>query len=160
MPEGPELHLSSRFINNVCNGRIFGPITKSDISKNPKFDPPSERYVISATSRGKELKVTLTDSASKDKTKAHLEGGKSLSIMFTFGLAGKFDWLKADELEKHSHLNFFTCDEGPKMALSFIDYMRFGKWSPGADFSLKDRGPCVLFDYDNFRYCFVNIVPL
>ncbi|XP_045216475.2 endonuclease 8-like 1 [Mercenaria mercenaria] len=154
MPEGPELHLASRFINNVCKGRLFGKILKSDISKNPVVHPPAERYTITASSRGKEIKVTLkdaTNSLTESKDKFLNTQTKSLDILFTFGLAGKFDFQEATELQKHAHLNFFTRDSGPEMVLSFVDYMRFGKWSPGADFSLKERGPCVLFDYINFR---------
>lgn len=163
MPEGPELHLASRFINNVCRGRVFGKIFKSDISKNPTVQPPAERYIISSSSRGKEIKLTLTEVLNNQKdgkgeSKLLLTAKpKCLDILFTFGLAGKFDFHDASDLQKHAHLNFFTCDSGPEMVLSFVDYMRFGKWTPDADFS-KDRGPCVLFDYNNFRY--VNVCDL
>ena len=34
--------------------------------------------------------------------------------------------------------------------MSFVDFRRFGKWEVDADWS-KDRGPCPMFDYDNFR---------
>lgn len=149
MPEGPELHLSSRFINSVCKGRVFGKIQKSDISKNPVVEPPAQSYIISASSRGKEIKLTLTECA--DNISQSTDPAKSLDILFTFGLAGKFDFHEASELQKHAHLNFFTSDPGQKMVLSFVDYMRFGKWTPGADFSYKDRGPCVLLDYEKFR---------
>ncbi|XP_052796677.1 endonuclease 8-like 1 [Mya arenaria] len=165
MPEGPELYLASRFINRVCKGRVFQTISKSEISKNPMIMPPCSHafgkagqqtyFTISATSRGKELKITLLDVASSKNTTPSkcefLDSQCKLDVLFTFGLAGKFDWLQAGQLEKHSHLNFFTCDNGPKMVLSFIDYMRFGKWTPGADFSFKARGPCTLLEYDRFR---------
>ena len=153
MPEGPELHLSSRFINHVCRGRIFGKVFKSEISKNPIVIPPADRFTISSSSRGKEIKVTLTEAngnGGKGK-KSGITEAKSLDILFTFGLAGKFDFHEASELQKHAHLNFFTCDSQAACVLSFVDYMRFGKWTPGVDFSTKDRGPCVLLDYSNFR---------
>lgn len=143
MPEGPEIHLSGNFINTVCKGRLFRQISKSEISKNPAVASPFGSFTITASSRGKELKVSLLE---------HLSGTGKLDILFTFGLAGKFDWINADKLEKHSHLNFITCDDLPKKALSFIDYMRFGKWVPGADFSFKERGPCPLLEYSDFRY--------
>lgn len=153
MPEGPELHLASRFINQVCKQRAFDRIQKSDISKNPVVDSNFGKFTISATSRGKELKLTLTECIDinpefEDEKK---NSPRYIDIVFTFGLAGKFDFQSASELEKHAHLNFFTCDNGPKMVLSYIDYMRFGKWTPNADFSFKERGPCVLFEYEKFR---------
>uniref|UniRef100_A0A8C3HC50 Endonuclease VIII-like 1 DNA binding domain-containing protein n=1 Tax=Chrysemys picta bellii TaxID=8478 RepID=A0A8C3HC50_CHRPI len=37
MPEGPELHLASCYINTVCAGLIFsGKVEKSEVSKNPE----------------------------------------------------------------------------------------------------------------------------
>ncbi|XP_060568020.1 endonuclease 8-like 1 [Ruditapes philippinarum] len=152
MPEGPELHIASRFINHMCKGRVFGKVLKSEISKNPNVNPPAEKYIISSSSRGKEIKITLTETTNADGDKKLSKSQtNTLDILFTFGLAGKFDFHEANELQKHAHLNFFTCDSQPASVLSFIDYMRFGKWTPGADFSVKDRGPCVLFDYSNFR---------
>ena len=153
MPEGPELHLASRFINQVCNGRVFGKIAKSEINKNPVVEAPSKAFSITASSRGKEIKLTLheyLDKEEKPKEAKALEG-KRLDILVTFGLAGKFEFVKPTELAKHAHLNFFTDDKQPEMVLSFVDYMRFGKWTPGSDFSYTDRGPCVLTDYTAFR---------
>lgn len=150
MPEGPELHLAARFINHVCNGRVFGCIIKSEISKNPMVIPEFAQFTITATSRGKELKLSLTENFEQKITKTAQP--KILGILFTFGLAGKFDFQDAAKLEKHAHINFFTCDSGPKQVLSFIDYMRFGKWTPNADFSYKERSPCVITEYQKFRY--------
>ena len=152
MPEGPELYISSRFIKKVCDGRIFGKICKSEISKNPPVAAPFNKFTIDSCSRGKEVKLILTDA---DKNCCEAENKKSatsrsLEILFTFGLAGKFDFCCPNELQKHSHLCFYTADSGPEMVLSFVDYMRFGRWTINAPFS-KDRGPCVLFDYLNFR---------
>jgi len=149
MPEGPELHLAGRFINHVCKGRVFGRIFKSEISKCPPVTTDFPEFTILASSRGKELKLTLVENF--DTKTAHTNKPRLLDMLFTFGLAGKFDFQDASELEKHAHLNFFTCDKGPKMVLSFIDYMRFGKWKPNTDFSYKDRGPCVLTEYESFR---------
>ncbi|KAL4227636.1 Nei endonuclease VIII-like 1 [Mactra antiquata] len=156
MPEGPELHLASRFINRVCSGRVFNKILKSEISKNPIVHPPADRFRISATSRGKEIKLTLTDAGDAGATNGKKKAVnpsvlRTLDIVFTFGLAGKFEFCQQELLHKHAHLKFYTNDGQSDMVLSFVDYMRFGKWTPNADFSFKDRGPCVLTDYDNFR---------
>ena len=152
MPEGPELYLAGRFIKKVCEGRLFGKICKSEISKNPPVVTPFNKFTIDSCSRGKEVKLTLTDAESiRSETEIKNSVAPStLEILFTFGLAGKFDFCRPDELQKHSHLCFYTADSGPDMVLSFVDYMRFGKWTVNAPFS-KDRGPCVLFDYYNFR---------
>ena len=149
MPEGPELHLASRFINKVCHGRLFGKINKSEISKNPMLKVPFSNFSISALSRGKELKLVLTN-AVKGESKGSPAHTENTDVLFTFGLAGKFDFCTPDELQKHSHLMFFTNDTGPEMVLSFVDYMRFGKWTENSSWS-KDRGPCVLFEYADFR---------
>ena len=152
MPEGPELYLAGRFIKKVCGGRIFGKICKSEISKNPPVVTPFNKFTIDSCSRGKEVKLILTDAEHTcDETiKKSSVASKTLEILFTFGLAGKFDFCSPNELQKHSHLCFYTADSGPEMVLSFVDYMRFGKWTLNVPFS-KERGPCVLFDYSNFR---------
>ncbi|XP_062600952.1 endonuclease 8-like 1 [Saccostrea cucullata] len=146
MPEGPELHLASKFVNLVCKGRVFkGPIIKSEVSKHADVEFEDE-YTISATSRGKEMKLTLNTMCKDNKS---LNKSRSLDIVFQFGMSGKFDFYEATELKKHAHLNFFTKEE-PKMVLSFVDYRRFGKWQVGGEWS-KERGPCVLFEYQAFR---------
>ncbi|XP_046366820.2 endonuclease 8-like 1 [Haliotis rufescens] len=155
MPEGPELHLASRFVNFVCKGRVFaGEIMKSEVHKSKDVSWEHEGYTISASSRGKELKLTLTaldDSPSKDKKKPAISP-RSVDIMFQFGMSGKFHFCGIDEMEKHSHLNFYTKEEedSHRNVLSFVDQRRFGKWSEGADWG-ADRGPCVMFEYPAFR---------
>lgn len=160
MPEGPELNLSAQFINQVCNGRIFtGKILKSAVSRQPEIEWDEKSYTISASSRGKELKMTLSSvtnndlDVTKSKKKCGLEASKTLDIVFQFGMSGKFDFYDASELQKHAHLNFFTKTslKGEcQMVLSFVDYRRFGKWQPGGDWSVE-RGPCVLTEYLPFR---------
>ena len=62
MPEGPELHLSSQYINTVCKGRVFaGKVRRNPIHKCADVDWDSPAYTIHAESRGKELKVPFTD---------------------------------------------------------------------------------------------------
>ncbi|KAL3866823.1 hypothetical protein ACJMK2_044085 [Sinanodonta woodiana] len=158
MPEGPELHLSSRFVNLVCKNRIFGgQIIKSDVSRQPVVEWEAPHYTISAESRGKEVKLTLTSQSDAQNDRLQTtsnEKPRTLNIVFQFGMSGKFDFYEAGELMKHAHLNFFTVDE-PKMVLSFVDYRRFGKWQVGADWS-EERGPCVLFEYPKFRENVLN----
>lgn len=153
MPEGPELHLASKFVNLVCKGRIFtGKVVKSAVStRQVEVEWNRPAYTIRASSRGKEMKLSLQCVKTKDQkpnSKYNVDGD-SLDIVFQFGMSGKFDFYEASELKKHAHLNFFTNDD-PKMVLSYVDYRRFGSWKPGGDWS-KERGPCVIFEYDRFR---------
>jgi len=143
MPEGPELHMAARFINEVAKHHKFGgKIVKSEVStKNPDVDFNAKSYLISAETRGKELKVYLEDK--KDaKRKTHL--------LFRFGMSGCFKFTPLDLLPKHAHLQFFTTNEKPHQVLSFVDYRRFGRWEIEGDWG-KDRGPDPIFDYANFR---------
>ncbi|XP_013389919.1 endonuclease 8-like 1 [Lingula anatina] len=151
MPEGPELHLASHFVNEVCKGRVFaGPIVKSEVStKNPDIPWPAEAYTISATSRGKEVRLTLTSTDTQKTKSKKPKPNESINILFRFGMSGKFQFTAVNEMHKHAHLNFFTRDE-PKQVLSFVDYRRFGRWEVTDSWG-ADRGPCVMFEYDKFR---------
>uniref|UniRef100_A0AAY5K5S3 Endonuclease VIII-like 1 DNA binding domain-containing protein n=2 Tax=Esox lucius TaxID=8010 RepID=A0AAY5K5S3_ESOLU len=61
MPEGPELHLASLFVNRMCRGVVFtGPVHRSEVSKNPQVPFCCPAYTITATSRGKEVRLTLS----------------------------------------------------------------------------------------------------
>jgi endonuclease VIII-like 1 len=155
MPEGPELHLGSKFVNRVCSGRLFsGKVVKSEVShKNPDVDWDAEYYTVSAQSRGKEVKLTLQESTKNmeegfTKRGMHIKGGKMMDIVFRFGMSGNFKFEKVTEMHKHAHLNFFTSSDS--MVLSYVDVRRFGKWEPNGDWS-KNRGPCIMFEYKDFR---------
>ena len=144
MPEGPEIHMAARFINQVAGRHEFGgAIVKSEVStKNPDVGFDAKKFAIVAESRGKELKVFLEDVKAPKKNRTH--------ILFRFGMSGCFKFTEADDLPKHAHLRFFTVGEKPVRVLSFVDYRRFGRWEIGADWG-RDRGPDPMFDYDSFR---------
>ncbi|CAL8325232.1 unnamed protein product [Gadus morhua 'NCC'] len=147
MPEGPELHLASLFVNKVCEGVVFtGPVTKSAVSKNCDVSFICEAYRIQASSRGKEVKLTLTPIKSDVK-----EGSteQTMDIVFRFGMSGYFRFTSEDELPKHAHLRFFS-NEKPCRVLSFVDTRRFGSWQPNGSWQ-RGRGPCVMFEYESFR---------
>lgn len=152
MPEGPELHLASKFVNDIGRKYIFGgEVEKSAVStKNPDVVWDASSYVISAQSRGKEVKLTLTEWQNRDdKSKIDVDTKpKCLDVLFRFGMSGKFTFTKCDDKPKHAHLNFFTSKDN--MVLSFVDYRRFGRWEVNGDWS-KGRGPCVLQEYTEFR---------
>ncbi|XP_059172497.1 endonuclease 8-like 1 [Physella acuta] len=164
MPEGPELFLSSLFVNRICKDIIFGgKVVKNPIHKCQDIEWDEPQYSISAESKGKELMLHLKalNPAEKNSMKNKKQpansskiNGKSLSIQFSFGMSGKFEFTPADQLLKHSHLSFFTKTE-PKMALSFVDYRRFGKWRPEASWT-SARGPCVIQEYEDFVTNIVN----
>ena len=143
MPEGPEIHMAARFINKVAEHHKFGgKVVKSAVStKNPTVDFSASLYNVHAESRGKELKVFLSD-CGNTKNKTH--------ILFRFGMSGSFKLTSKKDLPKHAHLRFFTVDEEHQQVLSFVDYRRFGRWEIEADWGDK-RGPDPMFDYDNFR---------
>ncbi|MCI4381792.1 hypothetical protein PGIGA_G00256090 [Pangasianodon gigas] len=151
MPEGPELHLASVFVNTACAGLIFsGAVEKSEVSKGAEVPFASDAYRISATSRGKEVRLTLTpvkpDTRSKGKPGLN---HAPMDVVFRFGMSGYFRFTTLSELPKHAHLRFYT-KEVPQRVLSFVDTRRFGSWQPNGSWQ-KDRGPCVMSEYKSFR---------
>lgn len=147
MPEGPELHLASLYVNKMCNGLIFtGAVRKSEVSKSPDVSFTCEAYRITATSRGKEVKLTLTPMKRRPKAG---QADQPMDIVFRFGMSGYFRLTSEDELPKHSHLRFYS-NEKPSRVLSFVDARRFGGWQPGETWQ-PSRGPCVITEYKSFR---------
>ncbi|XP_078055955.1 endonuclease 8-like 1 [Mustelus asterias] len=158
MPEGPELHLASRFVNRVCSGTVFsGRVEKSSVSKNCEVPFSCAAYLISAVSRGKEVKLTLTpikEEDGKEDIKPDAAGGDNalpapMDVTFRFGMSGSFKLTSEDEIPKHAHLKFFTKGK-PVQVLCFVDPRRFGSWEANGTWQL-DRGPCVLLEYEKFR---------
>ncbi|XP_053258360.1 endonuclease 8-like 1 isoform X1 [Podarcis raffonei] len=159
MPEGPELFLNSRYINEECGGLVFsGKVEKSEVSKNPEVPFESDRYLISAVSRGKELKLTLTplkqEGPAPSKRRVSAARGKQaaqepMDIIFRFGMSGNFKFVPVSEMPKHAHLRFYTRGSPPR-ALCFVDFRRFGRWEVSGSWQV-DRGPCVMLEYEKFR---------
>jgi len=142
MPEGPEIHMAARFINRISAVHSFtGKVVKSEVSvKNPDVDFEALSYTISAEARGKELKVYLEDKKKKSNC---------LRVLFRFGMSGCFQLTPASSLPKHAHLRFFTHDKAG-LALSFVDYRRFGRWEVDGEWGV-DRGPDPINQYGAFR---------
>ncbi|XP_066524178.1 endonuclease 8-like 1 [Hoplias malabaricus] len=151
MPEGPELHFASLFVNRVCSGVVFsGAVEKSEVSKRPHVPFACDAYSISAVSRGKEVRLTLTPIKSETKSKVKEEENQTpMDVVFRFGMSGSFRFTAVDELPKHAHVRFYT-KEDPQRVLSFVDTRRFGSWQHNATWQ-KDRGPCVMSEYESFR---------
>ena len=106
MPEGPELFLSSVYVNKLTRGWIFsGQVVKSEVAtKNPTIDWDTPRYTIRAESRGKEIKLCL-HKIKDDDQKGNLNDEPSdISILFHFGMSGCFTMTSEQEIPKHSHL--------------------------------------------------------
>ncbi|XP_074088855.1 endonuclease 8-like 1 [Macrotis lagotis] len=145
MPEGPELYLASCYVNSVCQDLVFGGrVEKSQVSKNPEVPFESSAYRITATSRGKEVRLTLSPQPGAQPPQAPLD------LVFRFGMSGSFRLAPADALPKHAHLRFYTLSPPPGRALCFVDTRRFGRWeAPGA--WQPGRGPCVMREYEKFR---------
>ena len=159
MPEGPELRINSRFINNICKGVLFsGRPERSSVSKCSLVDWSSPRYSIRSESRGKELVLILQCQQEKDN---------QIRILFRFGMSGKFVFTPATMIPKHAHLKFHTLngslgcnngdtkrkdgEEGSENVLSFVDVRRFGSWHVFPSGWGRDRGPDILDEYDAFR---------
>ncbi|XP_068595737.1 LOW QUALITY PROTEIN: endonuclease 8-like 1 [Brachionichthys hirsutus] len=152
MPEGPELHLASLYVNKVCDGVVFtGAVRKSEVSKNPDVPFTCEAYRVAATSRGKEVKLTLTP-VKRDDPEQRVKKGQAdqpMDVVFRFGMSGSFRFTPEDELPKHAHLRFHTAQK-PCRVLSYVDARRFGRWQPGGAWQ-PSRGPCVMSEYRSFR---------
>lgn len=145
MPEGPELHLASHFVNESCRGLVFGGcVEKSPISRNPEVPFQSSAYHISALARGKELRLTLSPLPGAQPLQ------EPLALVFRFGMSGSFQLAPSDALPPHAHLRFYTAPPGPRLALCFVDIRRFGHWELGGKWQ-PGRGPCVLLEYEQFR---------
>ncbi|XP_030901869.2 endonuclease 8-like 1 [Melopsittacus undulatus] len=141
MPEGPELHLAGRYINEACGALVFsGGVERSAVGRGPEVPFSSEAYRISAAARGKELRLTLTPLGS---------AGAPQELVFRFGMSGSFRLCPAEQLPRHAHLRFRTRDS-PTRVLCFIDVRRFGSWRLGGAWQ-EGRGPCVLSEYQAFR---------
>lgn len=157
MPEGPELHLASVFVNTACAGVLFtGSVEKSEVSKGVEVQFSSDSCQISATSRGKEVRLTLTPI--KTDTRRESRSGPNqapMDVVFRFGMSGYFSFTAKSELPKHSHLRFYT-KEDPQRVLSFVDVRRFGSWQPDGHWQ-KDRGPCVMLEYQSFRWLQIRL---
>ncbi|XP_040824668.1 endonuclease 8-like 1 [Ochotona curzoniae] len=145
MPEGPELQLASHFVNEACEGLVFGGrVEKSAVSHNPEVPFESSAYRISALARGKELRLWLRPLPGAGPCQ------EPLALVFRFGMTGSFQLVPADELPRHAHLRFYTAPPGPRLALCFVDVRRFGHWELGGEWQ-PGRGPCVLLEYEQFR---------
>lgn len=140
MPEGPEIRLTSLFVNQVCLGKDFaGKVVKSAVSKSSDVLFTSPRYTIAAEARGKELALLLSCQESKNNVR----------LLFRFGMTGRFCFVPAAELPKHAHLQFYTLKE-PQHILSFVDIRRFGSWRV-CDSWGEDRGPDPMTEHDEFK---------
>ncbi|XP_028350873.1 endonuclease 8-like 1 isoform X6 [Physeter macrocephalus] len=145
MPEGPELHLASHFVNEACRELVFGGcVEKSPVSRNPEVPFESSAYHISALARGKELRLTLSPLPGAQPPRG------PLALVFRFGMTGSFQLVPSDALPPHAHLRFYTAPPDPRLALCFVDIRRFGHWDLGGKWQ-PGRGPCVLLEYEQFR---------
>ncbi|XP_015426517.1 PREDICTED: endonuclease 8-like 1 isoform X1 [Myotis davidii] len=147
MPEGPELHLASQFVNEACRGLVFGGcVEKSPISRNPEVPFESSAYYISASARGKELRLTLSPLPGAQPPQ------EPVALIFHFGMSGSFQLVPSNALPPHAHLRFYTAPPGPQFTLCFVDIRRFGHWELTGEWQ-PGRGPCVLLEYEQFRPC-------
>lgn len=137
MPELAELKLTADYVNTSAKGEKFVAVKKSKVHKGNDIELPNWRkFKVKASSRGKELLLTLSD----------VDSDQSETILMTMGMSGHFQITNTGKEPKHAHLIFYT-DDG--VSLSFVDVRRFGKWKQSAIFS-TDRGPDPTSEYDAF----------
>lgn len=155
MPEGPELHLASEYVNRVCHGVIFsGQIVKSDVSKNPSITFAAPFCSIVSKSRGKELLLTLMEvncddnKTNQPQVKKECDSRLEMNILFRFGMSGSFSVTDDCTIPKHSHLRFYAHNK-PNMVLNFNDPRRFGTWRVADGWS-ANRGPDAAYEYEEF----------
>lgn len=132
-PEGPELKLMAKYINEAAKNKTFVKIEKSAESKNA-FNTINEECSIEAESRGKELKIII-------KTEDNVK-----NLFMTMGMSGNWFFSKKEDMRKHSHLRFYT-NSGE--VLCFVDPRRFGKWKYADNWN-QDRGPDIIHDFKGF----------
>ncbi|XP_062519108.1 endonuclease 8-like 1 isoform X2 [Corticium candelabrum] len=141
MPELPELHMASSFVNAVGRQHVFtGKVCKSDVHRSEDLAFSCPRYTITSQVRGKEMSLILTPQSTSRQ---------SVRLLFHMGMSGQFQFTKSDELHKHAHLTFFTLQK-PVMALSFVDVRRFGGWQVKEGWG-DDRGPDPVDEHKEFR---------
>jgi endonuclease VIII-like 1 len=134
MPELAELKIMSEYINKNANNRIFIGLRKSVVSKvKTPMKIPFDFFMITAVSRGKELKLKL---ASKDS---------EMNLICSMGMSGNWFFSKTGEEPKHSHLMF---DILGGWTLSLVDVRRFAKWKWGN--WNTGRGPDPTYEYEEF----------
>jgi len=133
MPELAELRLFADYVNVSVKNKVFNTLRKTTNSKQPNLTSPFSTYTITAGSRGKELKLTLSN------------GGDVKTLVFGFGMTGHFVFTKTGKEEKFSHLMFGT-DDG--CTLSFVDQRRFGRWKWGT--WKIGRGPDPTTEHEAF----------
>ena len=107
MPEGPELHLSARFVKKVGDARRFvgNIVERLPPSRSPKLDELNSRlsatghYTVTSWSRGKELMLAIKP---LDFPKSEKYRPEEWSIRFNFGMTGCFKFTRTSELPKHA----------------------------------------------------------
>lgn len=135
MPELAEIKCAADYINTVCSKLIFSDTLKGK-SRLPDIKIPTTQYKIRAESRGKELKLHITD----------IDNNHIFNIMFGFGMSGDFKLYNSDTKYIPIICRFnFIYDGG---MLSFIDPRNFGRWRVG-DWDEK-RSPDPTYEYDAF----------
>lgn len=92
----------------VCQTKIFCSIKKNEASKNVEIKEPFPSFFISATSRGKELRLKLNNSQTPTE---------STYLTMGMGMAGHWEFSKSNkEIPVSPHIMLsFTTNEGEKM---------------------------------------------
>jgi endonuclease VIII-like 1 len=135
MPELAELRLSADYINEQSVGKTFYRIRKSPQHKGVELGTPYNEFTLSATSRGKELLITVYDKNSPD----------TKSIVMGLGMVGQFVITETGKSPRFAHLMFDTTDG---YTLNFVDMRRFGRWAWGT--WKDDRSPDPTTEYNAF----------
>jgi endonuclease VIII-like 1 len=143
MPELAEVRLTAEYVQKISRGKIFHGVWKNPEHKGKGFEIPHP-FIIDATARGKEMKISLDQAPNFFRITKH-NSETSLSLMVTLGMSGRFVWSDSDWSPKHTHLKFIS-NWGQ---LCFVDVRRFGRWAFGS--WNPDRGPDPTLDFEEFK---------
>jgi len=137
MPEISEVRIMSEFIQLSSKNLIFTKAEKNPIHKS-KTDLSflKNPFSITSTSRGKELKLHIQETA--DSTKKDLT--------FTMGMSGSWIFIPTGEfVPLHTHLLFYSIVG----ILGMNDVRRFARWD-WRDWN-PDRSPDPVEEHEQFR---------
>ena len=137
MPEISEVRIMSEFINSVSkNSDYFIDIRKNPVHKSPtNLSIPFSKFLVHATSKGKELGIKFTDYDNNKITR---------QMTLTMGMSGNWAYTeKNKDVPKHTHL-FLEDNNGG--ILGMHDVRRFARWDWREWNSERSPDPCIEFD--------------
>lgn len=137
MPELPEIYQYATRVNSNAATVVFDRVVfASNVKESSKFSVPKSSFKIFASTRGKQLQLTLTSNNDSNNS-------NTVSIVIGFGLVGIFK-LFSSESELPSEFRFALVSSS-NCVLALCDTMKMASWKLGTFDT--DRGLFSLFSY-------------